>query len=136
MLSSLLRPSRGSQRRNVDHSPFSSPSPGIARRAAPNERSQLLPRSGNARTGYREEIDGDNDNEGDEGNATEDDDLLADEDEDGVEDATPLLPIFSAAHLGLEIPCPFLFDRTVANILSRCFTNLQSHSCDPSSCRF
>ena len=103
MLSSLLRPKRG--RRRVEHSPFSSQfndrsSPIVAR----NQR--LGARHATAdftETDVYDDItetedDGDIDHDGDEGEEDEEDGQ-DDEDEDGEEES-PLLPIFSAAHLG------------------------------------
>lgn len=105
MLSSLLRPKKG--RRRVEHSPFSSQfndrsSPIVAR----NQR--LGARRATADFTETEvddditetEDDGDGD-DNDEGEDEEEDDQ-AEEDEDGEEDS-PLLPIFSAAHLGMAL---------------------------------
>jgi hypothetical protein len=84
MLSSLLRPKKA-RRRVVEHSPFSSPY--AERRHA---------------TADFTEDDGEDENtedEEDEQDEEEGDDEDVIEEEDGEED-TPLLPIFSAAHLG------------------------------------
>lgn len=101
MLSSLLRPKRARQRVE-EHSPFSSvfpdqdSSPIIAR-----QERQIR----HATADWTETEEGDDNTEDDEDgqDADEDDEAGdpddADEDEDGDED-TPLLPIFSAAHLG------------------------------------
>jgi hypothetical protein len=95
MLSSLLRPSRRSSRQGNGPSPFTSPSPRPPRRDPPNECSQLLPPSAN-NEGTDGHLSGVQD---DEASNTEDEELESDN-EDGVRDETPLLPIFSAAHLG------------------------------------
>jgi hypothetical protein len=100
MLSSLLHPS-WSSRRQADHrSPFSSPSPEAARRDAPNERSQLLRREQSNTITDTEIGRTHDDDRGHTGSAVEDGGHES-ANEDGVEDETPLLPIFSAAHLGL-----------------------------------
>ena len=102
MLSSLLRP-RKNRPRIEEHSPFSSPyadqsSPVVARR----ERLAALHASADFTTTEGEDED-ENTEEDDlgEGIRDEEDDVAAEENEDGEED-TPLLPIFSAAHLGLS----------------------------------
>jgi hypothetical protein len=95
MLSSLLRPKKG--RRRVEHSPFSShyadqSSPLLAR----NERVR------HATADFTEtEFDEDNteDEEDEEDQEEDHEEIEVDDDEDG-HDETPLLPIFSAAHLG------------------------------------
>lgn len=101
MLSSLLRPLQGSGRQPDGRSPFSSPSPQAPRWDSLNERSHLLPRD--QHTTIRE-VEARGIQRGDE---VQTDGHLDDEegesgDEDGVRDDTPLLPIFSAAHLGSE----------------------------------
>ena len=82
MLSSLLRPKKA--RRRVEHSPFSSPY--AERRHA---------------TADFTEDDGEDENTEDEEDQDEEEDDDEIEEEDGDED-TPLLPIFSAAHLGIS----------------------------------
>jgi hypothetical protein len=104
MLSSLLRPKRNRQRVQ-EHSPFSSPyvdqsSPIVARReriAARHASADFT-----ATEGEEDEITEDEDIE----EGGEDEEAVEDDNEDGEED-TPLLPIFSAAHLGLSC-CPWL----------------------------
>ena len=100
MLSSLLRPGKG-RRRVEQYSPFSSryddhSSPIAERRKRLDAR--------HATADFTEtELDDDNteeeDDEEDGEQEAEEDEGDDDEDEDGHED-TPLLPIFSAAHLG------------------------------------
>lgn len=101
MLSSLLRP-KGGRPRVEQHSPFSSryndqSSPIVERRKRLDAR--------HATADFTEtELDDENteDEEDEDGEQEEeegDDDDEGDDDEDGHED-TPLLPIFSAAHLG------------------------------------
>jgi len=100
MLSSLLRPRRA-RPRVEEHSPFSSvypdqdSSPIIAR-----QERQIR----HATADWTETEEGDDNTEDDEDGQDDGEDEAgdpedADEDEDGDED-TPLLPIFSAAHLG------------------------------------
>ena len=107
MLSSLLRPKRG--RRRVEHSPFSSQinnqsSPIAAR----NQRLEVRHATADFTEtdvddeiteteddGHDEEDEDEEDEDGDVGDAQGDED----DDEDGEEDS-PLLPLFSAAHLG------------------------------------
>jgi hypothetical protein len=105
MLSSLLRPTRISRTNADGRSPFASPSPDLARqRAPPNERSQLLQNPNNAVTsGETSESDGEDEEHPD---SNYQDEEVDDENEDGVRDETPLLPIFSAAHLGRNVPEP------------------------------
>jgi len=106
MLSSLLRPKRG--RRRVEHSPFSSqfndPSSPIAAR---NQR--LGTRHATAdftETDVDDDItetedDGNpEDEEGEEDEEDEDEEDSQDEEDEDGEEESPLLPIFSAAHLG------------------------------------
>jgi hypothetical protein len=96
MLSSLLRPKKA-RRRVEEHSPFSSPY--VERRHA---------------TADFTEDDGEDENTEDEEDQDEEDEEERDdeeviEEEDGDED-TPLLPIFSAAHLGWSfhlVVCPY-----------------------------
>jgi hypothetical protein len=101
MLSSLLRPKKS--RLIGDRSPFSSPytgeptSPVATRRGFQNERQR-------ASADFEEtEAEDDEDEADDDEEAIEDEDE-GEEDEDGVGESTPLLPIFSAAHLGTEAP--------------------------------
>lgn len=103
MLSSLLRPKK-SRQRVAEHSPFSSPypepslsSPTVARRDrqvrhATADWTETEADDDELTEDERDEQDGGEDEDEEE----EDED---DDDEDGDED-TPLLPIFSAAHLG------------------------------------
>jgi hypothetical protein len=98
MLSSLLRPKKG-RRRVEQHSPFSSryddqPSP-IAER-----RKRLDARHATADFTESDIDDEHTEEEDDEEDAEQGED---EDDEDGHED-TPLLPIFSAAHLGRYLP--------------------------------
>ncbi|KAK5013217.1 hypothetical protein LTR39_003757, partial [Cryomyces antarcticus] len=90
MSSSLLRPQRRSRRQ--DRSPFSSPFtsfPGAAGRDDNPRRIGAVHEEDEAAESY---------NEGD-GAEEEGDGHENDEDEDEDDDATPLLPIFAAAHL-------------------------------------
>lgn len=101
MLSSLLRPAKARRRAQEIHSPFSTlnvdrSSPAAARR-------ERLPRHASA--DFTEtEIEEDTEEEIAQQNDGEDEDEGSNEDEveeeDGDEDQ-PLLPIFSAAHLGI-----------------------------------
>jgi hypothetical protein len=102
MLSSLLRPKKA-RRRVEEHSPFSSPY--AERRHA---------------TADFTEDDGEDENTEDEDDQEEDegDDEEAIEEEDGDED-TPLLPIFSAAHLGISSQ-PCIEYLLISNRLSSC----------------
>ncbi|KAH8594454.1 hypothetical protein B0O99DRAFT_595389 [Bisporella sp. PMI_857] len=100
MLASLLRPKRG--RRRIEHSPFSSQyndqsSPLVAR----NRRIEARHATADfTETDIDDEITEDDEEaiEDDEEDEPDDDDDGGGDDEDGDED-TPLLPIFSAAHL-------------------------------------
>ena len=100
MISSLLRPKRSRVHR--DRSPFSSPftaaqiSPEGARRSFPNERRRAAADYNSENEDEDDAIE-EEDEEGGDGNEGEDD-------EDGLGEATPLLPIFSAAHLGSMVP--------------------------------
>ena len=103
MLSSLLRPKRS--RRRVEHSPFSSH---YADQTNPSADRYHRPKARHATADFTETELDDEDTEEAEQEEEDDDDNDEDEDqeqeegagdEDGVED-TPLLPIFSAAHLG------------------------------------
>lgn len=114
MLSSLLRPKKG-RRREEQHSPFSSQ---FDQSSPVTERSRLFPRHATADFTETEnedensdededphhrhdDDDGDDDEEQrEDGDGEPDEDDDEDENEDGDED-TPLLPIFSAAHLGM-----------------------------------
>jgi len=91
MLSSLLRPKKA-RRRVVEHSPFSSPY--VERRHATADFTE---------DDGEDEITEDEEDQ-DEGEG-DDEEAIEEENEDGNED-TPLLPIFSAAHLGR---CSFQF---------------------------
>lgn len=101
MLSSLLRPKKG-RKRVEQHSPFSSQyadqsSPILAR----NQRREAR----HATADFTEtEPEEDDTEDGEDVEDQEDDEVEGEEDEDGDED-TPLLPIFSAAHLGLSSCC-------------------------------
>jgi len=105
MLSSLLRPKKARQRVE-EHSPFSS--------VYPDDSSPILARQErqvrHATADWTEtEADDDISEEEleDNGEDVDEDDEAADQeeegDEDGEEEDTPLLPIFSAAHLGEDI---------------------------------
>ena len=101
MISSLLRPKRGRTAREGDRSPFSSPysglrsSPVATRRPPAEERRRAGADFDNDdATNRQDDID-----EEDEDHVDQEDE--ADEDEDGHGETTPLLPIFSAVHLGV-----------------------------------
>lgn len=96
MLSSLLRPSRRAKGQTHERSPFASSSPVATRRDRRNERSPLIRRNRHTATTYAE-TSGDEEHHSD---STHEDEEQPNDDEDGVRDETPLLPIFSAAHLG------------------------------------
>lgn len=89
MLSSLLRPRKG--RRRIDKSPSSpySTSPGAVRNRNRND-------------DHDNEHDSDEDEEQDEYNGADMGYHEEDEEEDDDEENTPLLPIFSAAILGMS----------------------------------
>ena len=103
MLSSILRPKKG--RAGRERSPFSSPyaglqsSPIAARRSGADERRRAAAELND------DEASGERQGVGDEEEDDDDDDLTPDygADEDGHDEATPLLPIFSAAHLGIPL---------------------------------
>jgi len=100
MLSSLLRPKKG-RRRVEQHSPFSShyadqSSPIVARHQRRHATADFTETElEDENTEDEEEVD---DEDGDQDEQEEQ--IDAGDDEDGDEDA-PLLPLFSAAHLGL-----------------------------------
>jgi hypothetical protein len=99
MLSSLLRPKKG-RRRVEQHSPFSSQyadqsSPIVARHQRLEAR--------HATADFTETEIEDEDTEDEEDVEQEDEEIEVEDDEDGDEE-TPLLPIFSAAHLGKPFP--------------------------------
>jgi hypothetical protein len=96
MLSSLLRPKRA-RPRVEEHSPYSSPYAG--RRHATADFTE---------DDGEDEITEDEDDEEEAGGENGDDGEDIDE-EDGEED-TPLLPIFSAAHLGNSLSLSHLYD--------------------------
>ena len=102
MLSSLLRPKRNRQRResatlNSSYTGVHS-SPVAARRSAPEERRRVAAdfdhdeSFGEGEDGYPDDVDQEH---------VEDEDIEDEDDEDGQGEATPLLPIFEAAHLGM-----------------------------------
>lgn len=111
MLSSSRR-SQGRLRR--DRSPFSSPRTGLPASPIAARRSSLEERRRPARNFNQEASPapvmtiGEEDADEDDGIEDEDEEL----DEDGDAETTPLLPIFSAAHLGiplsLRIICPIV----------------------------
>ena len=108
MLSSLSRLTKGRQSHRSDRSPFSSPhsgllsSPVATRRGAQEERRRpAADFDRDASSAQRLKIDEEAESDGEE---NDDDDEDGDEDArvDEDEDASPLLPIFSAAHLGIS----------------------------------
>ena len=117
MISALLRHSTNSRRQANGQSPFSSPLPEVSQQGPPDERSPLL-EAGTSGT------DGDGEDQAVPNAAAHEFDT---ENEDGVRDETPLLPIFSAAHLGLklsiQIPCQCTFTDA-----DRCSAHLQLDS--------
>lgn len=107
MLSSLLRPKKARRRAQEIHSPFSSPY--IDRSSPLANRRKDLPRHASA--DFTEtEIEEDTEEEIALGNDGEDEDEEGDEEELGEDgdEGQPLLPIFSAAHLGTCEPCLLL----------------------------
>lgn len=108
MLSSLLHSRSFRRDRQRDHSPFSSPftrtsSPLATRRGEISERRRPAARYNDDLSGgeeYEEEEEEVSDANILQENLEEDLEDLEDVDSDGLGDATPLLPIFSAAHLG------------------------------------
>lgn len=103
MLASLLRPKK--RRVYAERSPFSSP---YTAREAPVCRDQHLPH----RPAIR--FNGLSDDEHDDGDVDDDHGYAAGEnyedveDEDEAHESTPLLPIFSASHLGMELFSSFI----------------------------
>jgi hypothetical protein len=110
-----------------DRSPFASPSPVVVLRQPPDERGQLL-------RGEDGEASGMDDNNHDNADSNNDEEDVDSDNEDGLRDETPLLPIFSAAHLGsraaLSIPCHY----SCADRQNRCFAHIQPHSCYSFTC--
>jgi len=109
MLSLLLRPRKG-RRRVEQHSPFSSQFDQSSPVAARNQRQEVR----HATADFTEtDVDDENtedeeEDEGDEEDIGNDEDAMGSvDDEDGEEDS-PLLPIFSAAHLGNLHASPLL----------------------------
>ncbi|CAG8974895.1 hypothetical protein HYALB_00006678 [Hymenoscyphus albidus] len=103
MLSSLLRPKK-SRQRVTEHAPFSSsyPEPSLSSPTVARRDRQVRHATADWTETEPEddELTGDDghDHDGEDEDQDEDDDEDDDDDEDGEED-TPLLPIFSAAHL-------------------------------------
>ena len=102
MLSSLLRPKKS--RRRVEHSPFSSH---YADQTNPSADGYHRPKARHATADFTEtELDDEDTEEAEQEDDDDDNDEDEDQDQeegDGDEDGdidTPLLPIFSAAHLG------------------------------------
>ncbi|KAI9847074.1 MAG: hypothetical protein M1837_003192 [Sclerophora amabilis] len=121
MLSSLLRPKKG--RRRADRSPFSSPfsaresSPLVARRnraEAPRRPARQYEHSDSTDESLGEGLD-------DEEDVEEDED--EDEEEDEDDELSPLLPLFSAAHLD-SLPVYNLAHTIRLLIVPRCETTL------------
>lgn len=114
MLSSLFRLA-GRDRQHRDRSPFSSPysgrlsTPVAARRSSLEERRRpaavfnqdISPAP--ASPINEEDEDGDEDEDIEEEDNNQDDEE-AEDDEDAAGETSPLLPIFSAAHLGTSLP--------------------------------
>lgn len=112
MLSSLLRPNK--RRRDSQRSPFSSPSrgplsPDVTRRSFLSGKGKNVTYDDNdERYRYRASYPDDGDRDGDdhdhdsEDDSHDDEDDNEDDDEDGAAEDTPLLPIFSAVHLGMH----------------------------------
>jgi hypothetical protein len=111
MLSSFTRPSQGRVHTDQENSPFATPytallsSPIAARRRSLEElRRPAADLDYDVTPGLDSKIDEDRydevDEQAQEHEDDEDDALDEDMDEDGDEGGTPLLPIFSAAHLG------------------------------------
>ena len=119
MLSSLLRPKKEPRRREL--SPLASPyygvvpSPVSTRRNTAAERRRVAADFDTTASSELDDEDGDLDGtkddeeEEDEEEAMEEEDLPEDEDEN--EEASPLLPIFEAAHLGKLPPQKYRFVR-------------------------
>lgn len=114
MLSSLLRPKRAARPRVEEHSPFSSVFPDD-RDSSPLARRERQIRHATADWTETEgeddlsEEENDEDDVGDDEADEQDEEEEEDEDEDGEED-TPLLPIFSAAHLGIPYFYPIRYN--------------------------
>jgi hypothetical protein len=127
MLSSLFRPSRSSKRQRDTRSPFSSPSPAVTRRHPPHERTQLLSQDQANAPGIQNTSRTDSDEE-DHTDHDLDDEEFESGNEDGVREEAPLLPIFSAAHLGsnLFLQVLRLWTCTDAN---RCTAHIQLNPC-------
>ncbi|EXJ94316.1 hypothetical protein A1O1_02710 [Capronia coronata CBS 617.96] len=133
MLSSLLRPARSRPRR--DSSPLSSSyaptsrSPDVAHINTQNHRrrtTQIDTDDIIHEEQEEESVDGEDDGEGDylhEDEEDEDGVHHGDSDEDGPDDTTPLLPIFSAAHLD-ALPVFALTHAIRTLVTSRCDTVL------------
>ncbi|KAF4634073.1 hypothetical protein G7Y89_g4042 [Cudoniella acicularis] len=136
MLSSLLRP-RKARQRVQERSPFSSPFPGPDVSSPTYARQERQVRHATADWTETEAEDENTEDEDDDDDDDDDDNEEADEegeegddgegDEDGGSD-TPLLPIFSAAHLGNY---PLSAIRISANTSIRLAASIQSHTCNP-----
>jgi hypothetical protein len=136
MFSSLLDRSGTQRPRRADRSPFSSPfttttSPTASRRTLANDRGSPTADYGNSNdpnnNGDSSEAVGDEEEEDDE-DGVEDEDEEGDEedeqeDEDGVGETSPLLPIFSAAHLD-ALPVYHLTHTIRLLVVARCETTL------------
>ncbi|KAL9107413.1 MAG: hypothetical protein Q9227_007697 [Pyrenula ochraceoflavens] len=124
MLSTLLHPSRAlRESRQRDRSPFSSPftagsSPVATRRGEATERRRPAAYFDTAEESNGEDFEDYEDEE-----EEEEDQFEEEDDEDGVGDSTPLLPIFSAAHLD-SLPIYNLTHAIRLLIIAKCETTL------------
>ncbi|KAI9728059.1 MAG: hypothetical protein M1834_007873 [Cirrosporium novae-zelandiae] len=124
MLSSLLRTRRG--RRQIEHSPFSS--------INIRERQRLLPHHNDYNSGDEDDEDDEDDGDFEEDDEDEDEDneimeedeeeeSFHEEGEDGYNENSPLLPIFSSAQLD-SLPVYSLTHTIRLLVISRCETTL------------
>lgn len=140
MLSSMLQ-SRPSWNRNKDHSPYSS---FHGNPSSPDEPRRHRPEIRHAAAAYTETEDDEQETErngehevgGDEEEEDmdhEDGHLEHDDEDEDPRAGTPLLPIFSAAHLGRTIFLLTIFHispTTKADLFNRCLASLQPYPCD------
>lgn len=116
MFASLLRPKR--QRGQIEQSPFSPPSPWF--RAHNSRRVPRADESSDDAPELREIDEEDIDQDWEE------------EEEDGPLESTPLLPMFSASHLGTQRSLGYNVAVSQLTNMIRCATRLQHHPRHPS----
>lgn len=129
MLSSALSRLAGRDRQHGERSPFSSPFSGRLSTPVAARRSSLEERRRPAAYFDRDLSPGpatpvDEEDE----DVNEDDNEEVDDDEDGGGESSPLLPIFSAAHLGPPQNLPYLAPANANHLCQMLFRSTTSHT--------